>query len=69
MSNEETAQEFLDKGMVQLKDVKLVRHFMTKPEETAQKTYDNLTRVIAEVGALWVPFRNLPEVQEVMKDG
>lgn len=65
--DEAKAQEVLDKGMVQLFNVKLVRHFMTKPEKTSQETYDNLTRVIAKVGALWVPFRELPEVEEVMK--
>jgi len=69
MSNEiKEVQEFLDKGIVQVRDVETVRYFIKRGEKTSQETYNTLTRIIANVGALYVPFRDLPEVRRLKEN-
>lgn len=69
MNDTELAQQYLDTGTVRVIQVETVRHFIKLAPNTSQKTYDDLTRVIAECGSLIVPFRSLPAVQRIMEGG
>lgn len=68
LTDEELAQKYLDEGMVQVKDEKTARHFLKRSANTSQETYDNLIRVIAEAGCLYIPFRGLPKVKEILNN-
>ena len=68
MSLETEVQDWLDQGIVPITDIEHVRTLMKKPEGTPQKIYDNLTRLIAEIGCLYMPFRDLPEVKQLLED-
>ncbi|KKL05540.1 hypothetical protein LCGC14_2605020 [marine sediment metagenome] len=68
MTDEETlAQEYVDHSSVRVRDPKLVRKYIKPGERTSRKTYNRLVRLIAETGALVIPFRELPEVRKLIK--
>jgi hypothetical protein len=67
MSDEDKlAQEYLDHGFVRVRDPELVKKYITRGC-CSQETYEALVRITAETGALIIPFRQLPEVQKLLK--
>ncbi len=66
---EPSVKELLEGAMYPVHDVEEVRRVMKKPKHTSQETYDNFTRLTAETGALWLPFKDHPEVKKILEEG
>lgn len=62
---EKLAQDYIDHGFVRVRDPHLVRKYLKRGEETPKETYNIFIRLIAETGALIIPFRDLPEVRKL----
>lgn len=67
MNAERLAQRYIDEGFVRVRDPELVRKYL-KPGQCRPQVYERLVQLIAETGALVIPFRELPEVQEVLRE-
>jgi len=61
-------QNWLDNGMYQVRDEEHLRQLVTKGENTSEEVYEILIRIIARVGALWMPLREHPEVKQIMTE-
>jgi len=59
-------EEELLSTIVQVTDAEAVKHFLKRGEKTSQETYEELARIIAECGALYVPVRELPNVKQAL---
>lgn len=67
MNEEKLAQEYIDKGKVRVRDVALVKKYIKRGDKTTVKLYNRLCELIAETGALVIPFKDLPEVKDILE--
>ena len=61
-----TAQEWIDKGVYRVKDVRTVRRILKPGETCSKKQYNEITRAVAKAGALIIPFKEHPEVHKIL---
>ncbi|MBA7499949.1 hypothetical protein ES704_02701 [subsurface metagenome] len=62
----EEVKKAIKLGKYRVRDVNVVRQYL-KRGHCRQETYDRLTEIIADVGALIIPFREHPEVKKILE--
>lgn len=61
-------EKLLARGMVQVRDVELVKKYIKPASVLSPERYDRLCELIAETGALVIPFRDLSQVREILRE-